>query len=171
MSSFPDVRGSVSSFAVNCSTRSTRSISASRIRLPVQPALDESPTLTMDGSDNSSRKSCGRRQWAMTRLLTFVMAAATGALLVAADPVDGVREAAAGWRQGAVKQDKALLQRYLSDDLVYEHGGGKTQTKAEYIADVTTGPSHYVSFQESEVNIRVYGKTAVLTGFVDVKPA
>jgi hypothetical protein len=107
----------------------------------------------------------------MTRLLTFVTATATSALLVAAGPVDGVREAAAGWRQGAVKQDKALLQRYLSEDLVYTHGGGKSQTKAEYIADVTTGPSHYESFQEREVNIRLYGKTAVLTGFVDVKPA
>ena len=107
----------------------------------------------------------------MTRLLIFVMATATSALLVAAEPVDGVREAAAGWRQGAVTQDKALLQRYLAEDLVYTHGGGKSQTKAEYIADVTTGPSHYESFQERGVNVRLYGKTAVLTGFVEVKPA
>jgi hypothetical protein len=107
----------------------------------------------------------------MTRLLAFTAASAASALLVAAEPVEGVRAAAAGWRQGAVTQDKALLQRYLAEDLVYTHGGGKTQTKAEYIADVTTGPPHYESFEESGVNIRLYGKTAVLTGFVEVKPA
>jgi hypothetical protein len=50
------------------------------------------------------------------------------------------------------------------------HGGGKSQSKAEYIADVTKGPSHYESFQESGTKIRLYGKVAVLTGLVDVKP-
>ena len=107
----------------------------------------------------------------MIRLLALVMVAATSAQLVAAEPADAVREAGAGWRQGAIKQDKALLERYLADDLVYTHGGGKSQTKAEYIADVTTGPSHYESFRDSDTTIRFYGKTAVLTGFVDVKPA
>jgi hypothetical protein len=108
----------------------------------------------------------------MKRLLTFVIAAmASGALLTAAEPADGVRQAGAGWRQGAIKQDKALLQRYLADDMVYMHGGGKSQSKAEYIADVTTGPSHYKAMTESGTNIRLYGKIAVLTGFVDVTPA
>ena len=109
----------------------------------------------------------------MKRLLMFALAiTATAALLVAAEPADGVREAGAGWRQGAIKQDKALLQRYLAEDLVYTHGGGQTETKAQYIADVTKGPSHYESMTEAgDTKIRVYGKIAVLTGFVDVKPA
>ena len=107
----------------------------------------------------------------MTRLAALVMLTAATTLLVAAEPADAVREAGAGWRQGAIKQDGALLERYLADDLVYTHGDGKSQTKAEYIADVTTGPSHYESFLESDTNIRLYGKTAVVTGFVDVKPA
>ena len=73
----------------------------------------------------------------MKRLLTLiaVMAADDGAF--AAGPEDAIKEAGAGWRQGAIKQDKALLQKYLADDLVYTHGGGQTQTKAEYIASVT----------------------------------
>jgi hypothetical protein len=104
----------------------------------------------------------------MTRRFGLLLAAA--GLMFAADPGDGVREAALGWRQGAIKQDTAALQRYLSDELVYMHGGGKSQSKAEYIADVTKGPSHYESFQESGTNIRLYGKVAVLTGLVDVKP-
>ena len=85
------------------------------------------------------------------------------------DPAEGVREAAQGWRQGAIKQDAAALQRYLADDLVYTLGNGKRQSKAEYIAEVTKGPAHYEAFTESVTNIRLYGRTAVLTGLVDVK--
>ena len=107
----------------------------------------------------------------MKALQALLLATTVGtAILVAAEPIEGVRQAGAGWRQGAIKQDKALLERYLSDDLVYAHGGGKIESKAEYIANVTKGPSHYESMTESGTKIRVYGKTAVLTGFVDIKP-
>jgi len=99
----------------------------------------------------------------------FALMVASAASLFAVDPADGVREAAEGWRQGAIKQDEAALKRYLADELVYTHGNGKRQTKAEYIADVTKGPPHYESFTGSGTNIRVYGKVAVLTGLVDVK--
>jgi len=92
------------------------------------------------------------------------------ALLQAVEPADAVREAGRGWRDGAITQNKALLERYLSDELVYIHGGGKTESKTEYIADVMTGPPHYESMTESGTRIRLYGKTAVLTGFVDIKP-
>ena len=97
-----------------------------------------------------------------------------GALLVvsalfAADPAGLVREAATGWTQGAVKQDTAALQRFLADDLQYAHAGGQTQTKEQYIAAVTKGPSRYESFTFSDMNIRFYGKAAVLTAFCDVK--
>jgi hypothetical protein len=106
----------------------------------------------------------------MKRLLAFVAVMAVSGVLTAAGPEDGIKEAGAGWRQGAIKQDKALLQKYLADDLVYTHGGGQTQTKAEYIASVLSGPSHYKAMEPSETRVRVYGKTAVLWGLVDVTP-
>lgn len=104
----------------------------------------------------------------MTRFFLLVFAVTN--LVFAADPADGVREAAEGWRQGAIKQDAAALKRYLADELVYTHGNGKRQSKAEYTAAVTTGPAHYESFTASGTNIRLYDKVAVLTGIVDVKP-
>ena len=107
----------------------------------------------------------------MRRILALVIVLTATAVLMAAGPEDGVRTAGDGWRQGAIKQDKALLQRYLAEDLVYTHGGGRTESKAEYIANVTKGPSHYQSMTPSDTKIRLYGKTAVLTGLVDVKPA
>jgi ketosteroid isomerase-like protein len=91
------------------------------------------------------------------------------ASLIAAEPGDLVREAAAGWTQAAVKQDTGALGRYLADDLQYAHAGGQTQTKEQYIAAVTKGPARYAAFTFSDVNVRFYGKAAVLTGFVDVK--
>ena len=106
----------------------------------------------------------------MRRMLTMVMVVAATALAVAAGPEDGVKEAGAGWRQGAIKQDKALLEKYLADDLVYTHGGGQRQTKAEYIASVLSGPSHYKAMEPSDTRVRIYGKTAVLWGLVDVTP-
>jgi len=88
---------------------------------------------------------------------------------LAADPAEMVRDAANGWTQAAVKQDAAGLQRYMADDLQYAHAGGQTQNKEQYIAAVTKGPAHYESFTFSDVKIKLYGKAAVLTGFVDVK--
>ena len=89
--------------------------------------------------------------------------------LFAGDASEGVREAADGWRAALVKQDKAGLDRYLADELIYIHAGGKTQTKAEYIEAVTTGPSRYESFNKTDIKIRVYDKVAVLSGYIDVK--
>jgi ketosteroid isomerase-like protein len=106
----------------------------------------------------------------MTRRLLLSFACA-GALL-AADPVsDAVAKAADGWRDALIRQDKAALDRLLADDLTYTHAGGKSETKAEYIASVTTGPSRYESFNKTDTRIRVYGDIAVLSGFVDVKTA
>jgi ketosteroid isomerase-like protein len=98
------------------------------------------------------------------------MVVASTTMLVAATPEDAIKEAGAGWRQGAIKQEKALLEKYLADDLIYTHGGGQKQTKAEYIASVLSGPSHYKAMEPSDTRIRVYGKMAVLWGLVDVTP-
>jgi hypothetical protein len=104
----------------------------------------------------------------MIRRVALVLILSAGAF--AADPAAGVREASAGWREAAIKQDKAGLDRWLADDLSYSHASGLTQNKAEYIAAVTKGPSHYETFQESDTKITIYGIAAVLTGFEDVKP-
>ena len=107
----------------------------------------------------------------MRRFLAVTLVVAATALANAAGPTDAVLEAGNGWRQGAIKQDKGLLQKYLADDLVYTHGGGKAESKAEYIANVLKGPSHYQAMTPVETRVRIYGKTAVLWGLVDTQPA
>ena len=103
----------------------------------------------------------------MNRAATLVIIIASAAF--AADPTDLVREVANGWTQAAVKQDATGLKRYMADDLQYAHAGGQTQTRDQYVTAVTNGPARYESFTFSDVKIKVYGKAAVLTGFVDVK--
>jgi ketosteroid isomerase-like protein len=105
----------------------------------------------------------------MNRAVTLFLLIALVAF--ATDSSDLVREAANGWTQAAVKQDASGLRRYMAEDLQYAHAGGNTQTRDEYIAAVTKGPSHYESFTFSDVKVKLYGKVAVLTGFVDVKMA
>jgi hypothetical protein len=107
----------------------------------------------------------------MRQVLALLAVIAATAAVSAAGPEDGVKEAGGGWRQGAIQQDKALLEKYLADDLVYTHGGGQKQNKAEYIASVLSGPSHYKAMVPSDTRIRLYGKMAVLWGLVDVTPA
>ena len=105
----------------------------------------------------------------MLMIRMIVVALFSSLIASAGDAVEAVRQVADGWYQAVVKQDETALKRYLADDLSYCHAGGKVQTKAEYIASVMTGPPHYESMTYSDVKIRVYGKTAVLTAFADVK--
>ena len=99
--------------------------------------------------------------------LAVLLCLSTG--LALADAADGVREAADGWTQAAVKQDATALAKYLADDLQYAHAGGQTQNKEQYIAAVMKGPPRYESFTFSDLKVKQYGNAAVLTGFVDVK--
>ena len=96
--------------------------------------------------------------------LLFIAAAA-----VAATPEELVKQAAEGWTTAAVKQDAAGLTKHMAADLQYAHAGGNTQNRDQYIAAVTKGPARYESFTFSDLKIVLYGKAAVLTGFVDVK--
>ena len=100
---------------------------------------------------------------------TFLLSTSVASIF-AAEPADGVREVSAGWRKAVIERDEAALRRLLADDLTYTHANGRTQDKAEYIA-VVVKTGRYESFTESETRIRIYGKTAILTGFVDVKIA
>jgi len=101
----------------------------------------------------------------MRPLATLVMLAAS---LPAADPEQAVMQASKGWREAAIKKDAAGLQRYLADDMIYNHADGHAQNKSEYIAAVA-GSARYEAFTDSDTKIRIYGKTAILSGFVDVK--
>src|SRR5690242_19568907 len=104
----------------------------------------------------------------MMRLFALLVILAS--FLGAADPADAVIQASKGWRQAAIEKDAAGLQRYLADDMIYNHANGHAQNKSEYI-DAVLKSGRYESFTDSDTKVRVYGTAAVLSGFVDVKQA
>lgn len=68
-----------------------------------------------------------------------------------------------------VAGDVATLDRLLADDLTYIHSSGVTETKAQSLETVSSKKLEYKSIQPSDVQVRVYGDTAVMTGRVAMK--
>ena len=106
----------------------------------------------------------------MRRMLTVMVVMAATTMLVAAGPEDGVKEAGAGLAAGRHQAGQGAA-REISRRRPGVHARRRTdETKAQYIANVTQGPSHYMAMEPSETRVRIYGKTAVLWGLVDVTP-
>ena len=67
-----------------------------------------------------------------------------------------------------IRRDKSFFERVEADEFVFTDSGGGVTTKAEDVAslDKPVGETRLVSYVPSEMNVRVYGKTAVVTGLV-----
>lgn len=105
----------------------------------------------------------------MRRFFLFLSVLIVSSSLYGAEPEALIHQAAMGWMNAAVQQDAAALDRFLADDLQYAHASGTKQTKQEYIAAVTSGPARYETFMLSDLKITVYGTSASLTAYCDVK--
>jgi ketosteroid isomerase-like protein len=60
--------------------------------------------------------------------------------------------------------DAAALERLTSDDYTFITLRGELRTKAEIVQGFKSGSFHYESRQISDLNVRVYGNTAIVTG-------
>jgi hypothetical protein len=56
------------------------------------------------------------------------------------------------------------LEGVLDDRLKFIHSTGWTQTKRELLSDVKTGKLNYQSIAVGEMEVRLYGTTAIVTG-------
>jgi ketosteroid isomerase-like protein len=72
--------------------------------------------------------------------------------------------------EAQVKKDYAFLEKAFADDLVYTHGSGVQNTKAEYIQSIRDGKSQYGKIDIDALNVRVYNgdKTAVVNGTIRI---
>ena len=68
-----------------------------------------------------------------------------------------------------IDADVEKLETLLADDLTYGHTKGNTESKTGFIETVRSERIDYISFVPRDVSIRIYEKTALLTGFIDVK--
>jgi ketosteroid isomerase-like protein len=63
-----------------------------------------------------------------------------------------------------VKGDAAALEQMTSDDYTFITLRGELRTKAEIVQGFRSGSFHYDNRRISDLNVRMYGDTAVVTG-------
>jgi len=79
----------------------------------------------------------------------------------AEDEIKNLEEAR---NQAVVHGDIAALDRMTSEDYTFITLRGELRTKSEILQGFRTGSFHYESRQISDLKVRVYGNTAVVTG-------
>lgn len=62
-----------------------------------------------------------------------------------------------------IQKDSISLSKLLADDVSYGHSNGWIQTRAQLIRDVVSGVQDYKAIDPSDMQIRVYDKTGVVT--------
>ncbi len=75
-----------------------------------------------------------------------------------------VLEVQAGRFQAMIDVDIEELDVVLSDDLTYTHTSGQIETKGEFLTSLRSQEITYESIKPKEINIRIYGASAVVTG-------
>ena len=66
-------------------------------------------------------------------------------------------------KNALMTKDSVTLSNILADDVTYGHSTGVVQTKAELIHSVMSGEQVYKSIEPSDMNVRVYNNTGVVT--------
>ena len=75
-----------------------------------------------------------------------------------------VRQAERDRRDDMLHGDAQALGRLLADDYVGTGAHGKVRSKAQVLAEYSSGAVKYESISEDDVLVRVYGSAAVVTG-------
>ena len=68
-----------------------------------------------------------------------------------------------------VKGDMAVLDKHTSDDYTLINANGQVSTKAQMLEGFKSGANKLTQDDVSDMKVRVYGDTAVVTGKVTVK--
>ena len=113
----------------------------------------------------------------MTRMATrVVIAAALGVATLTAAPAraqmggaassvaDQIKKMEKDRAAAVVKADVATLEGLTSDDYVLINANGQVSNKAETMSMIKSGKIKLTANEVSDMNVRVYGDTAVVTG-------
>jgi len=61
-------------------------------------------------------------------------------------------------------RDVAVLDQIYADDLAFVNARGKVITKAEHLDEIRSGQINYLSREQEDYRVHVWGDTVVLTG-------
>ena len=78
--------------------------------------------------------------------------------------VEGIRKLDEERIQAQIHADAAALDRIYADDFIGVGPSGTVRTKPQVIRDFTSGDLKFQSITTDDVQVRVYGDTAVETG-------
>ncbi|MBA3711301.1 MAG: nuclear transport factor 2 family protein [Pyrinomonadaceae bacterium] len=73
--------------------------------------------------------------------------------------------------QALLRSNTTTLERIFADDYANTNNSGEVLTKGQVMAEVKSGDVKYETITIDDVQVRVYGDTAVLTGRATVKGA
>lgn len=65
-------------------------------------------------------------------------------------------------KNALIAKDSVALSKVLADDVTYGHTNAMIQTKVELIRDVMSKVQDYKSIDPSDMNIRMFDKTAIV---------
>jgi uncharacterized protein (TIGR02246 family) len=104
-------------------------------------------------------------------ICTLLLIGFPAAIAAEGKPADAeaVRQAERTWAQAAIKGDAAALDKILADDLTHTHGGGRTESKAQFLEAIRSGAQKYEAIDYGEINVRVYGSTAIVTSEPNIR--
>ena len=73
------------------------------------------------------------------------------------------------WADATTHSDYSALTRILSDDLIYTHSSGETQSKAQFIASIRSKELQYHSIEFESAEVRDYANVVITSSHVRVK--
>jgi ketosteroid isomerase-like protein len=97
-------------------------------------------------------------------ILILIAAATWVAAAAPVGPVEEIRALENARNDAIVRGDSGALARMTSDDYTFITLRGELRTKEEIVKGFASGSFKYDSREISDLNIRVYGNTAVVTG-------
>jgi ketosteroid isomerase-like protein len=70
--------------------------------------------------------------------------------------------------EAATKNDFDTLAKLLAEDLTYTHSTGILETKAVFLDSLKSGKLQFKKIEPADLQVRVYGTTAVINGTAKV---
>lgn len=80
-----------------------------------------------------------------------------------------IRKLEREWFESYVRGDRVAFDRIVADDAVMIYGNGKVGKKSEAMAEIKAPADLSYSLTSDDVQVRVYGDTAIVTGRVTEK--
>jgi ketosteroid isomerase-like protein len=103
------------------------------------------------------------------RLLIAAVLVVAASSVFAQDVQEQLKKMEMDRAAAVVKADVATLDKTTSDDYVLINMNGRMSSKADMIEAFKSGSSKLTSEELSDLKVRVYGNTAVITGKAAVK--